>query len=319
MIDRASAVAIFGSGVRFGAVADPQTERGDARSASRASLEITTLKESDPDCLIPDLLNGVAPCREQWSIKTTEYADGIRCVGYRSKPRSLSGGAGSAGESRERIRAALTEAERTESSLSRSRGLVIHRTRCLGGRYLWTFTKRGKFASIDDVWAAWHEFCRLFKWRTGKRLAYVAVPELHADGETWHLHAVLAQWLDVVTIRALWGRALGGVGNERGTETLGNVDARAFRGRGGVARRIATYVAKYVGKGFVRGSAHRRVFAASCGLNPIRVARWHSPAEFGSQGMAVAVGEWFYRHRGLGHASVWFNTGPLIEVFILQM
>jgi hypothetical protein len=35
--------------------------------------------------------------------------------------------------------------------------------------------------------------------------------------------------------------------------------------------------------------------------------------------MAVAVGEWFYRHRGLGHASVWFNTGPLIEVFILQM
>ncbi|WP_442958354.1 rolling circle replication-associated protein [Povalibacter sp.] len=141
-----------------------------------------------------------------------------------------------------------------------------------------TLTKRGKFSSAEDVWAAFARFSRLMKKRFGDdRWKYVAVPELHADGETWHMHVAVHGFYWAGTVRRLWFRALGGVGDESGSDTPGNVDLKDFSvgcSRRG-ARTIAKYIAKYVGKGAAARGLCKRVFAASRGLHPNRVARWH--------------------------------------------
>lgn len=245
------------------------------------SLEDVTL---DPHALVaplPDVADG-AGHPEQLTCKVIVYSDGVRASVYRARQkRAASGFAPDADGSSDQQGSTLTDSERSEASIRRSRALVVHRVRCLGAYALWTFTKRGKFASADECWAAWRAFCQNFMRRFKRKCKYVVVPELHADGETWHLHAVFPERFDVVALRILWQRALGGRGNERGEHTLGNVDVKALRGRGATARGIAGYVAKYVGKGFERSSTNRRVFASSSGLHPNRTAYWRCPWDAG--------------------------------------
>ena len=168
-----------------------------------------------------------------------------------------------------------TEGERFEASVRRSRSVVRHKARCLAVMYLWTFTKRGKFSSRDDLWLAWREFERMALKRFGARWRYVAVPELHSDGVTWHLHVAVAEWFDVSALRVLWYRALGGTGAEQGDATPGSVNAKDFRRRGG-ARRIWSYIAKYVGKGVSSSEPFRRSFSTSKGIRPLGVSVLHA-------------------------------------------
>jgi hypothetical protein len=146
---------------------------------------------------------------------------------------------------------------------------------------MWTFTKRGKFATRDDVWAAWREFCRLVDVRRlhsveGLPWVYAAVPELHSDGDTFHLHVAVRGLFEVTTLRFLWLRALGGRGDERGSESLGNVHAKHFKRRRGQkqARAISSYISVYVGKGMSGGAADRKSFATSKDLQPLEVQVW---------------------------------------------
>ncbi len=149
-------------------------------------------------------------------------------------------------------------------------------------------------------------------------MLYVAVPELHGDGETWHLHVGLSQWIDVVTLRPLWYRALGGTGHEVEGETPGSVNAKSFRGRQG-ALRMAKYIAGYVGKGFERGACNKRVFAAAMGLHPASTGRWHCCYDVGHEALAMTLVEWVCRHWRRGRALYWrFPPDPLLEGFTLE-
>lgn len=150
---------------------------------------------------------------------------------------------------------------------------MLHNIRCIGADHLWTFTKRGKFADPDELWAVWKEFNRLMEIRFGDRWQYVAVPELHNDGVTWHLHAAVPGFFLVTTLRTLWHRALGGVGSCAGSDSPGNVDAKFIKGRG--PRSIANYICKYVGKGFGSVATGRRVFSSSAGIRPLEQAYFH--------------------------------------------
>ena len=220
--------------------------------------------------------------------KVTSYPDGLRVVLFRSGQRgaavtaagSVRDADSSSGTS-ERSISSSDAAERLSSSIARSRRLVVHRARSLNPCAMWTFTRRGKFESSADAWAVWARFARLMRLRFGAGWRYVAVPELHGDGETWHLHVLVDRFYMVETLRVLWQRALGGTGQERGDQTLGNVHVKASRTRRASARRFAAYVSKYVGKGFERSGANRRVFAASVGLRPIAATRWHCPYDIG--------------------------------------
>lgn len=244
-----------------------------------------------------ELVEGKPVCG-QLGIKVTEYPDGLRVVAYRSargpsftrqpdietaeplekpsEPIGALGGASLAGSGAAALEVGSTAGPvRSESSLARSRALVVHRARCLGPYTMWTFTKRGKFASLDDAWSAWAKFIRYMKKRFGS-FPFVAVPELHSDGETWHIHCLVHRFYMVEQLSIYWQRALGGTGRESGSETLGNVDvAKTLKSRGGRvnARRAACYIAKYIGKGFAGRCSYRRMFGASRYLDPVRVAR----------------------------------------------
>lgn len=166
---------------------------------------------------------------------------------------------------------------RSKRGLRRSRTTVQKKVRCLSIHSLWTFGKRGKFATLDELWAAWRSFAQIMKRRYRNGFAYVAVPELHADGETWHLHCVFDRFYMVEQLRLYWYRALGGHGAEVGSESPGSVNVKSLRSQGGNVLAVARYISKYVSKGFERGRANRRVFATSVGLNPRKVMQWHSP------------------------------------------
>lgn len=270
---------------------------GASRAASVRNLEQVTLNDSGPPGALPYHLEGPPACPGQFGAKVTSYADGHRVVLFRSTGARRSAGAGSVTAAARSLAASSLCAspgnrERSDSSIARSRRLVVHRARELVPVAMWTFGKRGKFASAAEAWAVWAKFSRLMKLRYKDGWRYVAVPELHADGETWHLHVLVDRIYMVETLRVLWSRALGGTGGERGDQTLGNVNVKGSRNRRASARRFATYVAKYVGKGFERGGANRRVFAASVGLGGSHTSRWHCPYDIGLAEFVDASAVW---------------------------
>jgi hypothetical protein len=242
----------------------------------------------------PDVLASGAPGRGQLGCKLTVYEDGVRATFWRAPEwkrsgsvedvEQSSGGSGGAGS--------MDEKSRSAASIARSRRIVVHRARCLGVHSMWTFTKRGKFASADDVWAAWRRFGQMMRRRYREKWRYVAVPELHGDGATWHLHVLFGDFYMVETLRRLWYRALGGTGSETGEATPGSVNVKSLRSAHSTPRGAAYYVAKYVGKGFERGGSNRRVFATSLGLNPIEVTRWNNPYDDGIVEFVDTVGGW---------------------------
>lgn len=162
---------------------------------------------------------------------------------------------------------------------NRRRAARSLRYRCLAlkPQYFWTFTKRGKFESVDEVRAAWGRFAKVLRARLKLEFRYVAVPELHGDGSTWHLHVAFDRHYDVVTMRALWQRALGGKGNERGDASLGNVHARYFTNRRKGALAAASYMAKYLAKGFAASGGGRKSYWCSEGLVPESVKHYVEP------------------------------------------
>lgn len=250
-----------------------------ARARSARSLEEVTLNDRHTTLEHTTLeLRPVGEARErdEWRLKVTEYSSGVvevrGVLGLTSRcPREKS-------EASMARRSVKAEGERFLSSVKRSRRLLRERCLELNADNLLTLTKRGKFSSVDELWAAFARFNRLMSRFYGDKWRYVAVPELHADGETYHMHVATRGYFWHGIVRKIWYRALGGRGDEQGDETPGNIDFSAPRRvRGSSARkalRLAGYVAKYVGKGFAAGNRSRRLFAASRGLNPRHIERW---------------------------------------------
>lgn len=171
----------------------------------------------------------------------------------------------------------LVQEKRFRSSIERSRRTLRMRATELAADHLLTLTKRGKFDSIDAFWVVWKRFCRLCEIRF-KNWKFVVVPEQHKDG-TYHAHVALQGYYSIEALRICWYKALGAKGNERGEDTPGSVNIKRFhkprRGGSGAScvRAIASYISKYVGKGFGASSRGRRLFAAARGLHPNRVIK----------------------------------------------
>ncbi len=251
--------------------------------------EVTLDLRMRPEDLAPG-----APPRGQLGCKLTVYRDGVRATFWRSPEWKRSGPVGDVElSSGGCVGSGAADVEsRSAASIARSKRIVVHRARCLGVHSMWTFTKRGKFASADDVWAAWRRFGQMMRRRYRERWRYVAVPELHSDGLTWHLHVLFGDFYLVETLRRLWYRSLGGTGSEIGGATPGSVNVKSLRSAHSTPRGASYYVSKYVGKGFERGGANRRVFATSVGLHPPQVTRWHNPFDAGIVEFVDTVGGW---------------------------
>jgi hypothetical protein len=275
--------------------------------AARPSLEEVTLNQND----FSDSGGEFPEYHENniWRVTENFYSSGVCEV--RASIGNVSTGP------REKSSLVLVSAEeldgatqkaRFESSISRAKKTLRSRCLELNVDHLLTLTKRGKFESIDDAWCAFKEFSRLMGLRFGAKWRYVVVPELHADGETYHLHVGIRGFFMAETVRLLWQKALGGKGNERGEQTLGNVDLKNFKGGNRVTRvrRIAGYIAKYIGKGFTTCNRGRRLFASSRGLDPHRVVRRLCRFGGGIREFALAMQEGVLGDGSSGNGTCYF-------------
>jgi hypothetical protein len=256
---------------------------------------------------------------DAWQFKVVTYDSGAVEVSGFTGFSSIRAKQGSS-EPRGPRASTVSAEERFASSVGRSRALCRARVMALASDSMLTLTKRGKFADIQEAWTAFAFFSRLMKRRYGDRWRYVAVPELHADGETWHMHVAIKGFFWVGTLRRFWYRALGGAGDEAGVNTPGNVDVKFFKPRARITASgaVASYVAKYVGKGLRGFDRHRRVFAASAGLHPVSIEKWHALEFWGFQDAAVAVQRFLC---GLGcdaRGSAWFFSRGRLAGFRLS-
>lgn len=168
--------------------------------------------------------------------------------------------------------------EKREWRCRRGKRSLRYRCLALKADHMITLTKRGKFASLEAVRIAWRAFYKLLKKFPNLEFRYVAVPELHGDGETYHLHVAVAGRYDVVFLRRLWYRALGGTGKERGDETPGSINIRYFSHKRKSALIVAGYMSKYMGKSFAAIGGRGKSYWCSEGLHPLTVQRWFEPA-----------------------------------------
>ena len=119
---------------------------------------------------------------------------------------------------------------------------------------LLTVTSRNLLADYDDLTATWKRFMRLLE-NAGEKFEYVAVPELHKNGEHYHIHAAINGYARVELLRRCWQIALGGKGDERGADALGNVDIKStrykFQNKSKQAIGVAKYISKYITKSYI--------------------------------------------------------------------
>ena len=153
-------------------------------------------------------------------------------------------------------------------SLRRSRRLVRDLALCNRFDLFATFTfddalvNRGDFGECQRKLT---NFFRNYRQRRASGFRYLAVPELHEDGKSWHYHALLrgipaSDFCVPETILKRVGDELKQVPNTRGyvrwkSYKLGFFDCSVIRSRAACAR----YIAKYITKGLEAVAVGRQV------------------------------------------------------------
>jgi hypothetical protein len=126
-------------------------------------------------------------------------------------------------------------------------------------------------------------FFRLLRRGTG-RMPYLWVPELHADGERYHVHFAVDRFVHYRLIRQAWGHGYVHI------KLLGDLPVGS--GTLGEARLAARYLAKYVGKALSDGPAGLHRYEVAQGFQPrsVRVVG-ASLGEVLAQATAIMGGE----------------------------
>lgn len=136
-----------------------------------------------------------------------------------------------------------TECDPEVLSRSQRRARTQIRRKCLSlqADRMLTLTFRENLTDIDAALKVFKYFSKLMRWRYGDRYKYVGVPEYQKRGAV-HFHLALSGYFDVVVVRELWRRAIGGEGNVDMTSPRRN-NKNSWN-----PKRVANYLAKYVGK-----------------------------------------------------------------------
>lgn len=119
---------------------------------------------------------------------------------------------------------------------------------------LLTLTSRNLLTDYDQVITTWKRFMRILE-KADAKFDYIAVPELHANGEHYHIHAAINGFVRADLLRRCWQIALGGKGDEKGEGALGNVDVKQRKGKFTDPMKrcvgIAHYISKYITKSYL--------------------------------------------------------------------
>ena len=144
---------------------------------------------------------------------------------------------------------------------------------------LLTLTTRNLLREYDDVTSAWKRFMRILE-SINEKFDYVAVPELHKNGEHFHIHAAINGFSRDETLRRCWQIALGGKGNEKGAEAIGNVNIKRNKrnlfDKNKQTIGIAKYISKYITKSYLEHHRfnRKRYWAPRSIKLPETMAEW---------------------------------------------
>ncbi len=168
---------------------------------------------------------------------------------------------------------------------------------------LLTLTSRKLLTEYDEVITTWKRFMRILD-NSDNKFDYIAVPELHKNGEHYHIHAAINGFVRADMLRRCWQIALGGKGDEKGSEALGNIDIKSSKRNGADgnkhAVRIARYISKYITKSYLEHHQfnRKRYWAPRTIKLPETTGEWMQ-----AQTTAEAVQELYSR----------FDTAVMIE------
>lgn len=170
---------------------------------------------------------------------------------------------------------------------------------------LLTLTSRNLLHDYDDLVATWKRFMRILEGADAK-FDYIAVPELHKNGEHYHIHAAINGYIRAELLRRCWQIALGGKGDEKGREALGNVDIKQSKRRVPDPMRRAVGIAKYLSKYITKSYMEHHIFNRRRYWFPRTIKLPESHAEWmQAQTMVEALQELFPR----------FGDGVMAEAF----
>lgn len=170
---------------------------------------------------------------------------------------------------------------------------------------LLTLTSRNLLHDYDELVATWKRFMRILE-SAGAKFDYIAVPELHKNGEHYHIHAAINGFVRAHLLRRCWQIALGGKGDERGSDALGNVDIKQSKRRVADPFRRAVGIAKYLSKYITKSYIEHHIFNRRRYWYPRTIKLPESQAEWmQAQTMAEALQEMYPR----------FGNGVMMEAF----
>jgi hypothetical protein len=213
-----------------------------------------------------------------YEAKTIHYPDGgVETVVWRRHERSAGPGIVAMGWG---FTDAEKEAKRKENNLRsvrRARTKIRRLSRSMGLDRMLTFTTRESVTDYDELVQDWDSFRRLLH-KEHPGFAYLAVAEPHPSNPGhWHIHVGVRGYHDVNILRRCWIASLRRRIKCEGSP--GNVQVE--KKRGGSPERLASYLAKYLGKTFEDRDEFtgRRRYWSPVRADVIKVTRWTPAAE----------------------------------------
>lgn len=154
--------------------------------------------------------------------------------------------------------------ERLSNNLSRAKRQVYDYAMCNSWTHFGTFTIDGKKWDRNDLpifYKSFSQWLRDYQKSIGVKIPYLFVPELHKDGENWHMHGLLnfSECPDILTPFSTDGRQskakilkANDLNSKGYTEWVKYSEKFGFCSFGSIidATRAAKYVTKYISKGF---------------------------------------------------------------------
>ncbi|HTH61272.1 MAG TPA: hypothetical protein VL689_14065 [Paraburkholderia sp.] len=228
---------------------------------------------------VPDF-EASGPFSDEYIVRTQRFADGQQEVvafstriqrrfhELRMRPRSVRGKRVKLdGESEQDVSAKADKSLRT--SIERSRRMIRQRCKAIMADRMLTFSTRENETRLE-VWAAWWDAFR----RRLNRLQdfhYVAVLERQQRG-AWHIHVAVNGRQNWNLLRSIWLSVISRSGTDGAVnDSIGNRKRKAlfsqWGGKGRAMRhRIATYIAKYVGKNADATTFNKKRYWTSKGI-----------------------------------------------------
>lgn len=281
-----------------------------------------------------DDLMGFSPFSDEYIVRARRFPDGQQEVvsfsarirrhfhEIRLRPRGARGKR-ERGEGETDEHVTVRASKSLQTSIERSKRMVRLRCKAIGADRMLTLSTRENETRID-VWAKWwDEFRR--RLNRIQNFHYVAVLERQQRG-AWHIHVAVAGRQNWNVLRSIWLSVISKSGTDGAiNDSTGNKKWRAlvrkWGGKGRAMRhRIATYIAKYIGKDADASTFNKKRYWTSRGIAVPEVEPYaHLGPEFSAKDAIIEAhravlsagsscdGAQFYWNPGIG--VFWLATG----------